>query len=182
MRILLHDGMCQDQEWNNYARQILVQFVQHFSNLYGQDMVVYNVHNLIHLANDAFLHGSLDKISAFPFENSLQKILRDVRKPSLALQQVIRRWHEEVKNRKQEFFTRPTGKPHVGKEHQGGTVPPFYKFDKQFKEASMNGFDIKLNCKDNCVSFSEEVGLVRNILISKTQIMVVYKSFECTES
>ena len=46
-----------------------MSFVRHFSELYGTNMVGYNIHNLIHLADDVARHGPLDGISAFPFEN-----------------------------------------------------------------------------------------------------------------
>ena len=37
-------------EYMNYAEQFLISFVRQFSNLYGSNMLVYNVHNVIHLA------------------------------------------------------------------------------------------------------------------------------------
>ena len=50
-----------------YARELLVMFVQHYSDLYGSNMIVYNVHNIIHLADDALAYGALDNVSAFCF-------------------------------------------------------------------------------------------------------------------
>lgn len=50
---------------------------------------MYNIHNLVHLADDAYRYGSLDKISAFPLKSSCR-----VRKPSFLIQQVIRRLPE----------------------------------------------------------------------------------------
>jgi len=45
--------------------------------LYGPGMMVYNVHGLMHLADDVRVFGALDNFSVFPFENKLksQKIL-----------------------------------------------------------------------------------------------------------
>ena len=51
-------------------------------------MLVYNVHGLVQLAEDASRFGCLDNISAFPFENFLGKLKRMVRKPSFPLEQV----------------------------------------------------------------------------------------------
>ncbi|ELT99970.1 hypothetical protein CAPTEDRAFT_107367, partial [Capitella teleta] len=55
----------------DFAENLLIKFVQHFSDLYGPDHVLYNVHNVVHLANDVRCHGPLDSFSAFPFENCL---------------------------------------------------------------------------------------------------------------
>jgi len=57
-----------------------VAFVKHFSVLYGRNMLVYNIHNLVHLADDALKHGQLEGISSFPFENFVRSLLRNVRK------------------------------------------------------------------------------------------------------
>ena len=50
-------------------------------------MVVHNIHNLIHLPDDAMKHGSLEKISAFPFKVFMSSFLRQIKKPSKPLEQ-----------------------------------------------------------------------------------------------
>ena len=57
-------------------------------------MVVYNIHNLIHLPDDAMKHGYLEKISAFPFKVFLSSFFRQIKKPSKSLEQVVYRWIE----------------------------------------------------------------------------------------
>nr|CAI5849311.1 unnamed protein product [Callosobruchus analis] len=42
-----------------------VYFVQKFPYIFGTEYVTYNVHNLIHLAEDVKTHGSLDSFSTF---------------------------------------------------------------------------------------------------------------------
>lgn len=84
VRLLLDDAS--DSDLIEYARKLLVAFVQHYSQLYGSDMVVYNVHNIIHVADDALKYGSLDRVSAFCFENFLRKLVKLVHKPSQPLQ------------------------------------------------------------------------------------------------
>lgn len=71
---------------NDFANTLLRAFVKHFGELYGQEFVVYNIHGLIHLSEDVRVHGNLDLISGFPFENYLKKIKGMVRKPSSPLQ------------------------------------------------------------------------------------------------
>ncbi|XP_041942160.1 uncharacterized protein LOC121705313 [Alosa sapidissima] len=84
----LHKHYC------DYAENVLRVFVQNFPVIYG-DFVVYNVHNLIHLASDVRKFGPLPQISAFPFENFLHKLKRQIRKPNQSLQQDVRRLTEQ---------------------------------------------------------------------------------------
>jgi hypothetical protein len=57
--------------------------------------VVYNIHNLKHVADDArFMKCSLNYISAFPFENHLQVIKRLVRTAKNPISQVVKRLSE----------------------------------------------------------------------------------------
>ncbi|KAL2096819.1 hypothetical protein ACEWY4_007310 [Coilia grayii] len=84
----LHKHYC------DYADNLLKVFVQNFSVIYG-DFVVYNIHNLIHLASDVRKFGPLPQISAFPFENFLYKLKKQIRKPNQSLQQSVRRLAEQ---------------------------------------------------------------------------------------
>lgn len=52
-----------------YAHELLVKFVNDAEVLYGNDILVYNVHCLLHVANDVKNLGCLDDFSAFVFEN-----------------------------------------------------------------------------------------------------------------
>lgn len=55
---------------------------------------MYKVHGLVHLPVQQF--GCLDHISAFPYENNLQKIERLVRKPDRPFAQIIQRLSEQT--------------------------------------------------------------------------------------
>ncbi|XP_070205914.1 uncharacterized protein [Littorina saxatilis] len=179
MHILLHPIRC--KQYNNYAKHLLTSFVEHFAQLYGENMMVYNVHNLVHISDDAKLFGSLDNISAFPFENFMRKILKTVRKPSMPLQQVVKRFQESSANSNKKRI-RTTQDTCVCKEHHYGIVPHGVLFDNQYKEVSTNDFCIKTNSKDNCVSFGNEIGLVSNILSVASNVWLVYQSFESVDT
>ncbi|KYN02340.1 hypothetical protein ALC62_06834 [Cyphomyrmex costatus] len=86
MRILCHPANCICN--NQYAQDLLKYFVYEFKTLYGEKNLTYNVHNLIHLSNDVLIYGSLDKFSAFPFENFMQKLKKLIRKSQAPLQQI----------------------------------------------------------------------------------------------
>nr|CAI5856859.1 unnamed protein product [Callosobruchus analis] len=79
----------------NYAQQLLVYFVQKFPYIFGTEYVTYNVHNLIHLAEDVKTHGSLDSFSAFQFENHMFEIKKQLKSSRLPLQQL----HNRIKER-----------------------------------------------------------------------------------
>ena len=69
----------------DYAEELLRLFVVDFGKIYGQIMLTYNVHNLIHLANDAKNFGALHNFSAFAFESFWKnKTLAAFSKPSIA--------------------------------------------------------------------------------------------------
>ena len=52
-------------------------------------MLVYNVHNLIHLVDDVKKIGPLDTFSAYSFKSFLGMLKKGVRKPSQPLQLVV---------------------------------------------------------------------------------------------
>lgn len=80
-------------EMNELAKTLLVSFVEDFGQLYGE-FLVYNIHGLVHLSDDVKIHGNLDLISAFPYENFLGELKKMVWGPCNPLSQVIRRLSE----------------------------------------------------------------------------------------
>ena len=55
------------------------KFITNCENLYGVSFIAYNVHQILHFPSYAKLYGSLDKISAYQFENKLGSIKKYVR-------------------------------------------------------------------------------------------------------
>ena len=72
MRILLSPEDTRN-EYMDFAKNLLSYFVAKAKRIYGDSFTVYNIHNLLHLADDCQnLHSSSNDISAFKFENCLQ--------------------------------------------------------------------------------------------------------------
>ena len=53
----------------DYVQELFRFFVYDFGRIYGKQMIIYNVHVLLHLADHCRLYGPLHNFSGFPFEN-----------------------------------------------------------------------------------------------------------------
>jgi hypothetical protein len=91
--ILLSDS-AGNTEWNTFAKSLLLKFVSKIPILYCNEFLIYNVHNLLHINEDALLFGNLSKVSCFPFEDFMQKLKKVVRGKKHFVQQVVNRAHE----------------------------------------------------------------------------------------
>jgi len=165
---------------NGKRNKLLIMFVKHYIDLYGSEMVVFNVHNLIHLPDDARNYGSLDNISAFCFENYLGKLTKLVRKPSKPLDQVVRR----VLEQRQVLVQVNNGDPACefivssNDEYHSGFVPPGVGCSyKQYKRISVHNIQISVHTGNNCLTLNGNIVLVRNILTTDTEAILVYQKF-----
>ena len=82
------------QMHRTYAKELLEYYVKYAHFLYSQEMIVYNIHRLLHLADDVKCFGALDNCSAFPFENYLQQLKKLVRSGRNPLIQIVKRLQE----------------------------------------------------------------------------------------
>lgn len=117
--------------YTDYVEKLLKFFVADYSAVYGPNQVVYNVHCLVHLAQDVMRYGSLDNVSAFPFENYLGHLKTLVRKPHNPVAQIVRRLAEQgsvgVANQS------TTGELYK-KVHCDGPIPLHYVACTQYKK------------------------------------------------
>ncbi|XP_071641572.1 uncharacterized protein [Temnothorax longispinosus] len=80
------------------AEELMREFVTHSIQIFGREFAVYNIHSLIHLAEECRQHGVLDNFSAYKFENHLGLIKRSLRCPYQPLQQIANRDSEGYGN------------------------------------------------------------------------------------
>ena len=82
------------QSFKDYAKQLMKYFVEQSKFLYGDEFMVYNVHSMIHLADEVETFGCLDACSSFPFENYMQKLKKMVRSGKSPIAQIAKRISE----------------------------------------------------------------------------------------
>lgn len=170
--ILLNPKSCNDPELRNYARSLLRYFLDSFMNIYSESFITHNFHGLIHLVDDADYFSSkineltLDVISAFPFENYLQKIKSMVRGKNKPLEQIGKRMTEifSLASFQQSSMQ---NQPVLSNVHFDG--PLLSKcMGPQYKQLHFSNFCIKLISPNNCCGLdSGDIIFVENICYSQ---------------
>ncbi|CAH8821537.1 unnamed protein product [Trichobilharzia szidati] len=75
-------------------KNFLLEFVENFRSLFGEDNMVYNIHGLLHISEDVRQHGPLDTFSCFPFESNIRFMQTLVTGPNNPAVQIGRRLGE----------------------------------------------------------------------------------------
>ena len=174
--------------WNsliNFSEELLKHFVLSCKIIYGTEFLVHNVHNLLHLCDDARRFGTLDSFSNFRFENYLQKLKKLVRKPNNILSQIMRRLSEisnaetsPVNNENNELsYT-------LWKEHNNGILIDDC-ISPQYQEINFPNYKLDLTkrnccCKLKCGAFVEISNFAYSPLSKET--MVIGKQYSTIEN
>jgi len=167
----------------DYANQLLNGFVRHFSSLYGSNMLVYNVHNLIHVATDVRRYGPLDTFSAFKFESFLGRLKKLIRKPNQPLSQIVRRIAESEANVAVFNGRQEQHKIEPKKEHSMGPLPFMQFAHCQYTTVENNGLFYSITKPDNCVKIGKKIYLIRNIICQKDkEVKLVCENYTKTGS
>lgn len=174
IRILLQGP---DLQSCNYACELLKVFLEEVTQIYGKQTLVYNMHSLIHLAEDAKNYGSLDNVSCFPFESFLGQIKAMVRRPHNPVAQIVRRYTEKINclssktllTEKKDFILKQL--------HCNGPLPVSHSYCFQYKKL-FGKFLISISKSDRCFTIKDEIVLVKNILATPDkEIFVVIQTF-----
>ena len=175
MRILLSPA--QPNASVMFARKCLVSFVECAPDIYGSSIHVYNVHNLVHIADDYDRYGSLDRISSFPFESFLYYLKSYVKRPGKELEQVVKRLYEE-----HNFLpvTRDEQNLKLKRQHVNGPLGKYRDSDDviQYSELVHKGRVFRLNSTNNVVFWNNKFCKVVNILQVKSKIVLLLRVFK----
>lgn len=135
------------------ARQMLLQFIEIFAEIYGEHHICSNVHNLAHLVDDVERFGELETFSAYPFENQLGKIKRLVRNGNRPLAQVAKRMIEDfncvlASDRIKKAIVKNENAVTLSKRNDGSNVPDSFK-SSIGREYTFYG---KIELKEFCIA------------------------------
>lgn len=163
IRMLTDSQLC--YKANAYANSLLLWFVTNFGNVYGDEYLSYNVHNLIHLANDVQNFGSLDNFSCFKFENHMQKIKKKIKNSGKPLQELANRISEEL-----QIPIQPCNMVQY----------PISVYSKNNKICYIQFQNFKISKKeqDNCaVLYNNDIVFVSNIFENNSNLFIRAKRF-----
>lgn len=79
------------KKWLSLAQTLFEKFIEGFMEIYGEEFVTSNIHNLEHVVSDVERFGPLSSIAAYPFENYLFQLKKYVRQGKNCLEQVANR-------------------------------------------------------------------------------------------
>ena len=176
VKILSSERFC--IQFNAYAKSLLQVFAENASRLYGKTFITYNIHNLVHLAEDVMMFGPLYSFSAYLFENRPGTIKRLLRKSEKPLKQIIKGLAELQQNSSPNVSTSDS-KFHFRVEHKNGPLLPlFINGSKQFGIVEYKKFTLTLKDGDNCVLLHERVVVkIENIVELSCKPFIIGKNF-----
>lgn len=76
------------------ARKMLEEFITDYIDIYGEQFITSNIHNLQHIVDEIEKFGPLNTLSAYPFENALNRLKHLLRNGWKSLEQVTKRLSE----------------------------------------------------------------------------------------
>lgn len=159
IRILCDENIC--YKHNEFAEQLLKEYVSQMSELYGQECITYNCHSLTHINNDVLLYGPLQNFSAFKYENFLYHLKRKVKNGNNILSQISNRIIEHSR-----CFS-STKKTDTNPVLKGKINDQFYKIVQTEK------YKLAIYYPDNFVSTQEDIFKILSINKTATDICLV---------
>lgn len=175
--ILINAELVKFVHFIEYANTLLEHFVLSFQNIYGEEYVSHNVHNLIHLASDVKKYGALDEFSAFKFENHMSKLKKMIRKADKPLQQLSKRYSElENVNINNTYVSKSDELIKLKKLHTNGPLNCMFvdSFVNQYKQIITPTISLQCDNKKNCFCLLKNGTMVyiKNIVKHSTNSLI----------
>lgn len=167
-----------------YAKYLLKYFVNTFATLYGEQHISHNIHNLLHIADDVNIFGSIENFAAFPYENNMLFLKKLVRKGDQPLQQIVNRIYEQkntsssmAKNNKNDKF------PLVKGEHARGPLIENVFGIKQFENIYLKKFQLSSSSESNncCMLKDKNIINIKNIISYNDKVQIIGQKFRTLE-
>ncbi|KYN04984.1 hypothetical protein ALC62_04129, partial [Cyphomyrmex costatus] len=171
--------------YSDYAKLLLQYFVNTFIILYDKENTSINIHNLLHIHDDAIKFGTLEKFSAYPFENYLQSILKMIRKNDKVLEQIVCRISEQNScvnnNKKLKTVSSELHNPHFnGPLLNDSNSHSNFHTCNQFSKVTFENYTLKTEKPDNCCSLNNgTIVVIRNFISNNEGTFIIghkYKS------
>ena len=181
MRLLVSKEHASHTESVDYAKGLILKFVSDAQVLYGKEILVYNVHNLLHLADDVKCLGCLEDFSCFIFENTLGQLKKLIRKPQQPLQQILRRLSEchSFDSTDASAIASDSVDTQTKSEHWSGPLIPGFLNARQFKRMKTEKYDFKLSAGNDCIMLHGGVpAKIKNILMIENTVRLLCVTFE----
>lgn len=90
--------ICSNKEYFHLLRvaeQLILFFLEHFRDIYGQEYMTSNIHNLSHIIEEVKKFGKLQDFNTYKFENKLYLIKNLIRQGNKPLAQIAKRLNEQ---------------------------------------------------------------------------------------
>ncbi|RLU16246.1 hypothetical protein DMN91_012006 [Ooceraea biroi] len=169
-------------EYLKYAQVLLEHFVDSFGILYNNYFISHNVHGLLHITEDVRHFGSIEKFSAFRFENFLYFIKKLIRKSEKPLQQRFNRYNEIKRNsnNKEQHITLFDKLIPLESSAYNDIVPDGCN-NPLYKKAVCNNFTLSVNNNaNNCCALEDGSVIIVQQIVRHVQLndfVIIGKKF-----
>lgn len=178
IRILSCDTLTKNVKMRTIANSLLMDYVEHYIDLYGVDSINSNVHNLVHMVSDVEKFGSLQKFSAYPFESTLYRIKRSLKCGAKPLRQAANRTIEMYGKCSSKSIDQ-TSYPILAEERKCDENEYYLKVKfKRFVLATNDKDKWFLNKKDEVIAMNFAVKLDEGVFIEGRKIKKLFDFFE----
>nr|XP_018915903.1 PREDICTED: uncharacterized protein LOC109043223 [Bemisia tabaci] len=181
MRIALSPSLCKTHVPT--MRRHLSQFVKGYKVIYGDHKMSFNIHSLLHLADDVEMYGCLDNVSSFNFEDFLGHIKRTVLHGATHPAAQLSKRNSEAKKNSVIFLKQRQKKTYLLKRQDKKNFCLNGKEWQQFKECMIDGVKMSTSSPNNIFGLTTgDIISISNILLTITsdgdmKIMLVGKKF-----
>lgn len=152
-----------------------------FKEIYGQQYVNSNLHNLVHLVDDVDRFGELDSFIADRFENMLGKMKNLLRNGNQPLAQVGNRYLEIIACTLADRKQSQDSIQKLSKKNDGANIPKHLKSNENitfYSKIQLEEFCLSSNTVDCWFLFNNytEVGYLHNIMSFKGTVKLCCSS------